>query len=72
MEIARPDREPVTIFTNRDGRFGAAGLRPGRWRLEMPTAPASVYILDVPANALGVVRAGDLKPASAPANERDP
>ena len=64
VEIAKPDREPVTVFTNRDGRFGASGLRPGRWRIEMPTDPASVFMLDIPASAMGVVRAGDLKPAA--------
>ncbi len=62
IEVARPEREPVTVFTNRDGRFGASGLRPGRWRIEMPTDPDSVFILDIPANAVGAVRTGDLKP----------
>jgi outer membrane usher protein len=54
--------EPITIFTNRVGRFGASGLRPGRWRLEMGTTPPTVYYLDVPQSAEGFVKAGDLKP----------
>jgi len=64
IELAHPDHEPLVIFTNREGRFGAAGLRPGRWRVEMLTEPTSVYIIDVPANAVGVVKTGDLKPST--------
>jgi outer membrane usher protein len=62
IEMAHPEREPITIFTNREGRFGAAGLAPGIWKIEMPTQPASVFILTIPANTPGVLRAGDLKP----------
>ena len=39
VELAAPDREPVTIFTNRAGRFGISGLRSGRWQIDMPTEP---------------------------------
>jgi outer membrane usher protein len=62
VEVAHPERDPVTVFTNREGRFGAAGLAPGRWLIEMPSSPPAVFVLDVPAAADGVVRAGDLKP----------
>ena len=62
-ELAHPDREPVTLFTNREGRFGATGLAPGRWRIEMLTEPPTVYIIDVPPEATGVVRTGDISPA---------
>lgn len=62
VELAHPDRAPITIFTNRDGRFGLTGLRPGQWRIDMPTNPPVSYILTVPDNAEGVVRAGDLAP----------
>lgn len=62
-ELAHPDREPVQLFTNRDGRFGLAGLRPGRWRIEMLTDPVTVYFVDIPRDAVGVVRLGDVGPA---------
>jgi outer membrane usher protein len=65
-EVAKPDREPVVVLTNRQGRFAAQGLRPGRWRIEMPTTPKSVFYIDVPATAEGLVRLGDLKPGSEP------
>jgi outer membrane usher protein len=63
-ELAHPNHEPLIIFTNREGRFGAAGLKAGRWRVEMLTEPASVYIIDIPASAVGVVKVGDLKPST--------
>jgi outer membrane usher protein len=61
-EAAAPNHEPIVLFTNRDGRFGASGLRPGQWRIEMGTTPPTVYRLDVPATAEGFVKTGDLKP----------
>jgi outer membrane usher protein len=63
VEVADPNREPVQIFTNGAGKFGIAGLRPGKWRIIMPTEPETDYILVIPDNANGVVRAGDLAPS---------
>ncbi|MBX3561925.1 MAG: fimbria/pilus outer membrane usher protein [Sphingomonas sp.] len=61
IELAEPDRPAITVFTNRTGRFGIAGLRPGRWRIEMPTQPATFVIIDVPDGERGVFRAGDVQ-----------
>jgi len=61
-ELAHPENEPVTLFTNREGRFGATGLAPGRWRIEMLTEPPTVYIIDVPEDATGIFRTNDLIP----------
>lgn len=57
-ELAQPDRPALTIFTNRAGRFGLSGLKPGRWRLEMPTQPPTFADITVPAGAAGLVRLG--------------
>ncbi len=62
-ELAHPDRAPVTVFTNRQGRFGATGLAPGQWRIEMLDANKSVYVITIPQDATGVVRLGDVTPA---------
>ena len=61
-EVAHPDHPPVTLFTNRLGRFGATGLAPGQWRLEMLDDRKSVYVIDIPKDAKGVVRLGEIKP----------
>lgn len=61
-ELAHPDRNPVTLFTNRQGRFGATGLAPGQWRIEMLDANKSVYLITIPADADGVVRLGEISP----------
>lgn len=52
----------VEIFTNRQGSFGAGGLKAGRWRIEMPSEPPLAYELIVPETADGIARAGDLRP----------
>jgi outer membrane usher protein len=61
-ELAHPDRDPVTVFTNREGRFGATGLAPGRWRIEMLDTRRSIYIIEVPDSADGIFRVGDITP----------
>lgn len=61
-EIAAPDRPPITIFTNRVGRFGIQGLRPGKWRIVMPTEPESQVIIDIPeSKSGGIATLGDVK-----------
>lgn len=62
VELAHPERAPVRMFTNASGRFAIQGLRPGRWRIEGAPASSTVYILDVPAEADGLVRVGVLRP----------
>ena len=63
VELA-PNGKTVVLFTSRDGRFGAQGLRPGHWRIEMPTAPAVTYDLTVVKGPTSLVRVGDLKPSA--------
>ncbi|MFM5947764.1 MAG: fimbrial biogenesis outer membrane usher protein, partial [Novosphingobium sp.] len=53
-ELSHPDRAPVTVFTNRQGRFGATGLAPGQWRIEMLDANKSVYVITIPQDAEGI------------------
>lgn len=60
-EIGVSAPRTVTIFTNRTGRFGISGMRPGRWRIEMPTEPPTIVDIIIPAKTLGVVRLGDVK-----------
>ena len=56
------DGRRVEFFTNRQGRFGVSGLRPGRWRVEMTGEPPLVYELTIPESDSGVARLGDLNP----------
>jgi len=51
---------PVSVFTNGSGRFGAQGLAPGRWIIEMASAPVARFILDIPKGTKGLYRAGTL------------
>ncbi|WP_120717442.1 fimbria/pilus outer membrane usher protein [Tsuneonella amylolytica] len=61
-QLDHPERAAVTVFTNRQGRFGAAGLAPGKWRIEMLDQNKSIYVIDIPADASGVVKLGDINP----------
>lgn len=63
VELANPDNEPIPVFTNRVGRFGAPGLAPGKWRITMLDPLKSSFIIVVPEKAEGVLRLGDLTPS---------
>lgn len=62
---AYPEHDPAhrtTVFTNAAGRFGVQGVAPGRWIIEMATEPPMRFTLDVPEDAVGLFRAGELRP----------
>lgn len=61
-ELAHPERPGVTVFTNREGRFGATGLAPGQWRIEMLDQKRSVFVITIPDDAQGVVRLDRIVP----------
>lgn len=61
VEIGGEGRR-VEVFTNRQGAFGASGLKAGRWRVEMPGQPPLIYDLDVPESPNGIARMGDQRP----------
>jgi outer membrane usher protein len=57
-----PDDHKVTVFTNRVGKFGAQGLRPGKWVLDMATEPPTRYELEIPPETQGLAKLDVLKP----------
>lgn len=53
----------ITIFTNAKGRFGAEGLSPGHWVIDVDTNEAPTrFSFDVPKGTEGLYRAGELRP----------
>lgn len=67
FELSEPGRPPVRMFTNRSGRFAATGLKAGRWRIEVETGSRTrSYIIEIPADAPSLVRAGELQPEDTP------
>ena len=51
----------VQLFTNKAGRFGAQGLSPGRWLIEMDTDPQPTrFVLEIPPGTKGAYNAGAL------------
>lgn len=63
-ELAHPERKPVDIFTNKEGRFAATGLAPGRWRIEMRDPEKSGFVIEIAKDAEGVIKLGELVPGS--------
>jgi outer membrane usher protein len=64
-EANKQDGPAVELFTNRAGRFGAQGLAPGRWIVEMPTgAEPTRFAIDVPEGTAGLHDSGALRPIS--------
>jgi outer membrane usher protein len=54
----------VALFTNAAGRFGAEGLAPGLWRIEIASDGETLaWTLDIPKGTDGLFKAGTLKPA---------
>jgi outer membrane usher protein len=63
-EANKENGRKVELFTNRAGSFGAQGLAPGRWIIEMPTEPEpSRYHIEIPEGVTGLHNAGTLKPS---------
>jgi outer membrane usher protein len=63
-EDGRDDTAPIEVFTNKSGRFAVEGVAPGRWRIEIEGEETALrYVLDIPADARGMVQAGALRPA---------
>jgi outer membrane usher protein len=63
IDLKAPKRPAITMFTSRGGKFGAQGLRPGKWRIEMPADSGPlIYEIDVKDDPSGTVRLGDLRP----------
>ena len=65
--VAHPVDQPskrVSIFTNASGKFGAEGLAPGRWNIEMSTDDTpTFYAIEIPTGTEGLFKAGILKPS---------
>lgn len=55
--------EPVTTFTNRDGRFVAQSLSPGKYRLSFPGQSGLTLYFEIGDESLGMVELGVLKGA---------
>ncbi|MBD2666304.1 hypothetical protein H6G73_17825 [Richelia sinica FACHB-800] len=61
--VAVGDRnwQPVTIFTNRAGKFATSGLKPGRYEIRLFTNPPALIPFAIPSDAKGIYNIGTLK-----------
>ncbi len=54
--------QPVTLFTNRAGRFATIGLKPGRYEIRLLTNPPSTVQFEIPPDTKGIYDIGTLQP----------
>ncbi len=72
-EAGKENGHKVELFTNRAGRFGAMGLAPGKWIIEMPTeGEPTRYVIEVPEGVVGLHNAGTLKPDGSAGQQKPP
>jgi outer membrane usher protein len=65
--LDEPGREPVMLFTNRNGRFRADGFKPGRYELRMFFDATATIQFSIARDAQGAYDVGTLRlPAVAP------
>lgn len=63
-EVGRKDGARIQLFTNKAGRFGAQGLAPGSWIIDIETEPEPTrFLLDIPPGTTGLFQAGLLRPS---------
>lgn len=61
IDLRNPRKEPLMIFTGRNGKFGMQGMRPGRWCIEMPTEPPTIFEFDVGEGTNDVFQLGEVR-----------
>jgi outer membrane usher protein len=61
VEVSAPTRTPISVFTNRDGRFGLVGVRPGKWVVTMPSTPPLKFEITIPETDTSIVRLADIR-----------
>ena len=58
--LSDPSWKPVTMFTNKVGKFAALGLKPGRYQLTLFTDPPQSAEFEIPAGQTGIYELGNL------------
>ena len=60
-----PKWEPITMFTNRKGKFAVEGMKPGRFDLNVFGYGEAVIPIEIPEGIVGIYDVGSLKLPSA-------
>ncbi len=59
--LTDPKLPPLTLFTNRVGRFGVSGFAPGRYEVRFLENPAATLQFEIPPGTVGVFDLGTLR-----------
>ncbi len=58
VSLSDPSWIPLTLFTNRAGRFALMGLKPGQYELKLFSDPPLSITFEIPANKTGIYDMG--------------
>lgn len=61
VSLSDPNWEPLTLFTNRAGRFALMGLRAGRYGLKLFSDPPLSITFEIPGDKTGIYDLGTVK-----------
>jgi len=61
LSLSDTNWQPLTLFTNRLGRFGVAGFKPGRYEIRFLDSPQATLQFEIPTGTIGVYDLGSLR-----------
>lgn len=61
VSLSDDNWQPVSLFTNRAGRFATIGLKPGRYEIRLLTNPPSTVQFEIPPDTKGIYDIGTLQ-----------
>lgn len=61
VSLADSTWKPVTVFTNKAGKFALVGFKPGRYEIHLYANPKAVIPFEIPAGKTGVFDVGTLR-----------
>ncbi|MHC5614681.1 MAG: hypothetical protein ACYTXA_27785 [Nostoc sp.] len=59
--LSDPNWQPVTLFTNKVGKFALQGFKPGKYELQMNNNQQNVIRFEIPPKQTGIYDIGTLK-----------
>ncbi|MBN3881041.1 MULTISPECIES: carboxypeptidase-like regulatory domain-containing protein [unclassified Nostoc] len=59
--LSDPNWQPVTLFTNKVGKFALQGFKPGKYELRLNSNQQNVIHFEVPPKQTGIYDIGPLK-----------
>lgn len=72
QSLSDPQWKPITLFTNKAGKFAAEGFKPGKYRIRLFTEKPQVVQFTIPGDQEGIYDVGPIKVAGEAILESSP